>query len=93
MAQQLAKINEMCEALTNASMGITNNQYCLILLHALPNSYEVLASMILTSGGPDKLKHSKIITQILNEEGHQSGSVSSLNVAKAAPIKSANGKK
>jgi GAG-pre-integrase domain/gag-polypeptide of LTR copia-type len=93
MAQQLAKINETREALTNASMGITDNQFCLILLHALPNSYEVLASTILASGGPDKLKHSEIIARILNEEGRRSGSASSLNAAKAAPIKSANGKK
>ena len=69
MAQQLAKINEVREALSNASMGITDNQYCLILLHALPDSYEVLASTILASGGPDKLKHSEIIARILNEEG------------------------
>jgi len=93
MAQQLAKINETREALSNALMGITDNQFCLILLHALPNSYEVLASMILASGGPDKLKHSEIITRILNEEGCRSGSASLLNAAKAAPIKSAKGKK
>src|SRR5712672_1626980 len=93
MAQQLAKINETCEALSNVSMGITDNQFCLILLHVLPNSYEVLASTILASGGPDKLKHSEIIAQILNEEGRRSGSASSLNAAKAAPIKSAKGKK
>jgi len=68
MAHQLAKINEMCVALTNASMGITDNQFCLILLHALPDSYEVLASTILASGAPDKLKHSKIIARIINEE-------------------------
>src|SRR5712671_574138 len=69
MAQQLAKINETHEALSNASMGITNNQFCLILLHTLPNSYEVLASTILASSGPDKLKHSEIIAWILNVEG------------------------
>ena len=93
MAQQLAKINETREALSNVSMGITDNQFCLILLHALPNSYGVLASMILASGSPDKLKHSEIIARILNEEGCQSGSASLLNAAKAAPIKSAKGKK
>src|SRR5712672_3094201 len=93
MATQLAKINETCVALFNASMGITDNQFCLILLHALPNSYKVLASTILASGSPDKLKHSEIITQILNEEGGRSGSSSSLNAAKAAPSKSAKGKK
>jgi len=44
MAQQLAKINEAHEALSNALMGITENHFCLILLHALPSSYELLAS-------------------------------------------------
>jgi len=68
MAHQLAKINETCIVLTNTSMGITDNQFCLILLHALPNFYKVLALTILASGAPDKLKHSKIITQIINEE-------------------------
>ena len=65
--------------LFNASMGITDNQFCLILLHALPNSYEVLASTILVSGSLDQLKHSKIIDWILNEKGWRSGSGSSLN--------------
>src|SRR5712672_4675409 len=68
MAHQLAKINEMRVVLTNASMGITDNQFCLILLHALPDFYEVLALTILASGTPDKLKHSKIIARIINEE-------------------------
>src|SRR5712675_442660 len=77
--------------LTNASMGITDNQFCLILLHTLPDSYEVLASTILASGTPDKLKHSEIIAQIINEEACQSGS--SLNSAKVAPIKSSSNKK
>jgi gag-polypeptide of LTR copia-type/Integrase core domain/GAG-pre-integrase domain len=93
MAPQLAKINEARVALTNASMGITDTQYSLILLHALPPSYEVLASTILATGGPNTLKHSEIIARILNEEGRRSGpSGSSLNAARAAPIK-ANGKK
>src|SRR5712671_4043420 len=91
MAHQLAKINETCIALTNASMGITDNQFCLILLHTLPDSYEVLASTILASGAPDKLNHSKIITQIINEEARRSGSL--LNSAKVAPIKSSSNKK
>ena len=59
MATQLAKINEMHVALFNTSMGITDNQFCLILLHTLPDSYEVLASTILASGSPDQLKPSK----------------------------------
>src|SRR5712671_2909717 len=91
MAHQLDKINEMRVVLTNASMGITDNQFCLILLHTLPDSYEVLASTILASSAPDKLKHSEIITQIINEEAHRSGSL--LNSAKVAPIKSSSNKK
>src|SRR5712671_7805497 len=91
MAHQLAKINETHVALTNASMGITDNQFCLILLHTLPNSYKVLALTILASGALDKLKHSEIIAQIINEEARRSGS--SLNSAKVAPIKSSSNKK
>jgi gag-polypeptide of LTR copia-type len=94
MALQLAKINEARVALANASMGVTNNQYALILLHVLPASYEVAASTILASGPPNSLKHSKIIAHIINKEGRQSGtSGSSLNAAKAAPIKSSSKKK
>ena len=96
MAPQLAKINEARVALTNASMGITDVQYSLILLNALPASYEVLASTILAAGGPSTLKHSEIIARVINEEGRRSGSAgssnSSLNAACAAPIKS-KGKK
>ena len=51
MASQLAKLNELRVGLTNAQMGVTDTQFCLILLHALPASYEVLASTILASGG------------------------------------------
>ena len=96
MALQLAKINEARVALTNMSMGITDVQYSLILLNALPASYEVLASTILAAGSPSTLKHSEIITHVINKEGRQSGSArssnSSLNAARAAPIKS-KGKK
>ena len=89
MAPQLAKINKAWVVLTNASMGITNLQFSLILLNALPASYEVLASMILASGSPSTLKHDEIIAHIINEEGCQTGSSkSSLNVAHTAPIKS-----
>jgi len=52
MAPQLAKLNESRVALANASMGVTDTQYCLILLNALPSSYEVLASTILAAGPP-----------------------------------------
>src|SRR5712672_395309 len=91
MAHQLAKINKTCVVLTNTSMGITDNQFCLISLHALPDSYEVLALTILASSALDKLKHSEIITWIINEEARRSGS--SLNLAKVAPIKSSSNKK
>jgi hypothetical protein len=47
MAPQLAKINEAHAALANVAMGITDTQYCLTPLHALPTSYEVVTSTIL----------------------------------------------
>jgi gag-polypeptide of LTR copia-type len=86
MAAQLAKINETRVALANASMDVSDTQYCLILLHALPASYEVLASTILASGPATDLKHSEIIACVINEEGHWAGGSSSLNAARAAPI-------
>src|SRR5258708_8280437 len=88
MTSQLAKLNEAWVNLSNASMGITNIQYCLILLNALPSSYEVVATTILTSGAPSTLSHTKIIAWILNEEGQHSGNLAALNVA-CAPINSA----
>jgi transposase InsO family protein len=94
MAPQLAKINEARVSLANASMGVTDTQFSLILLHALPTSYEVLASTILATGAPSSLKHSEIIARIINEEGRRSGpSDSSLNAARSAPIKSSGKKK
>jgi len=72
-------------------MGITDTQYCLILLNALPSSYEVVATTILASGAPSSLSHSEIIARILNEEGRHSGTSAALNAARA-PIKS-DGKK
>ena len=69
MATQLAKLNEACISLANTSMGVTDVQFCLILLHALLASYEVMASTILTSGDPTTLSHADIIAQIINEEG------------------------
>jgi len=49
-------------------MGIPDISFGLILLHTLPDSYEVLALTILASSTLDKLKHSEIIAQIINEE-------------------------
>src|SRR5258708_7868282 len=91
MISQLAKLNEAQVNLSNASMGITDIQYCLILLNVLPSSYEVVATTILALGAPSMLSHTKIITQILNEEGQRSGNSAALNAA-CAPIKS-DGKK
>jgi hypothetical protein len=71
---------------------ITDVQFCLILLNALPPSYEVVAITILTSGAPSMLSHSEIIVCILNEEGRHS-SRASLNAARAAPIKFSGRKK
>src|SRR6266702_2541222 len=50
LAPQLSKFNEACVKLSNAGMGVSDIQYCLILLNALPESYEVVASTLLTSG-------------------------------------------
>src|SRR5258708_19793892 len=72
-------------------MGITDIQYCLILLNTLPSSYEVVATTILALGALSMLSHTEIITQILNEEGRRSGNSAALNAA-CAPIKS-DGKK
>jgi len=89
MAPQLTKINEARVTLTNTSMGVSDTQFTLILLHALPASYEVVATTILATGMPTSLKHSKIIACIINEEGHWAGSSnSSLNAARSALIKS-----
>jgi gag-polypeptide of LTR copia-type len=87
MAAQLAKLNEACISLSNMSMGVTDIQFCLILLNALPASYEVVASTILASGAPSALSHTEIIARIINEEG-RCATNPSLNVARATPIKS-----
>src|SRR6266850_6665039 len=86
-------LNEARVSLANAFMGVTDVQFCLILLYALPGSFEVMASTILTSGDPTTLSHADIIAQIINEEGHQALSGSSLNAARATLIKSSSRKK
>src|SRR5712672_56886 len=92
MTSQLAKLNEARVNLSNMSMGITDTQYCLILLNALPSSYEVVATTILASGALSSLSHSEIITHILNEERRRSGTSAAHNAAHA-PIKSVGKKK
>jgi hypothetical protein len=52
LAPQLAKLNELQVALANANMGVTETQYSLILLNALPSSYETVATILLASGPP-----------------------------------------
>ena len=81
LAPQLAKLNEACVKLSNAGMGILDLQYCLILINALPNSYEVVASTLLASGPPSSLKYSKITARIIDEEGWKLGQLASLNAA------------
>ena len=57
MAAQLSKANELRLTLFNVSMGVSDVQYSLILLKALPPSYEVLVSTILAAGTPASLNH------------------------------------
>jgi hypothetical protein len=82
LAPQLAKLNKARVQLSNSGMGVSDTQYCLILLNALPSSYEVVASTLLASGPASSLKHSEITARILNEEGRKSGPSSSLNTAR-----------
>jgi hypothetical protein len=83
LAPQLAKLNEARVQLSNSGMGVSDTQYCLILLNALPSSYEVVASTLLASGPASSLKHSEITARILNEEGRKSGPSGSLSTARA----------
>lgn len=91
MTSQLAKLNDAQVNLSNASMGVTDTQYCLILLNALSFSYKVVAITILALGASFSLSHSEIIARILNEEEQCSGFSAALNMA-CAPIKT-DGKK
>jgi hypothetical protein len=75
-------------ALTNANMGVTETQYSLILLNALPSSYKIVATILLSSGPATSLKPSNISARVINEEGWQSGPGASLNAAAHTPIKS-----
>jgi hypothetical protein len=90
LAPQLAKLNELRVSLANANMGVTETQYSLILLNALPPSYETVAMILLASGPATSLKPSNISARVINEEGRQSGPSASLNVAARTPIKSSD---
>ena len=92
LAPQLARLNEARVKLANANMGVSDIQYSLILLNALPKSYEVVASTLLASGPASSLKYSEITARILNEEGRKSGPSASLNSARA-PVKTGKKKK
>ena len=85
LGPQLTKLNEACVTLANAKMGVSDTQYCFILLHTLPNSYEMLTSTILALGNPTNLHPSDVVTHIQNEEGHRNGGSTSLNAI--TPIK------
>ncbi|KAH9178438.1 hypothetical protein EDB89DRAFT_2064200 [Lactarius sanguifluus] len=65
LAPQLAKLTETRIKLSNSGMGVSHIQYCLILLSALPESYEVVASTLLASGPASSLEYSEITTRIL----------------------------
>ncbi len=73
-------------------MGVSDIQYCLILLNALLKSYKVIVSTLLASGPATALQYSEITARILNEEGRKSGPSASLNAARA-PVKSGKKKK
>src|SRR6266702_154738 len=73
LAPQLSKLNKACIKLSNAGMGVSDIQYCLILLNALPESYEVVAAILLASGPASDLKYSEITARILKEEGGGGG--------------------
>jgi hypothetical protein len=88
LGPQLAKLNELRVALANTNMGVTETQYSLILLNALPSSYETVATILLASGPATSLKPSDISTRVINEEGRRSGPSASLNAVARAPIKS-----
>jgi len=77
-------------ALANAKMGVTETQYSLILLNALPPSYEAVATILLASSPPTSLKPSEISSRVINEEGRRAGPGASLNAAARAPIKSSD---
>ena len=96
LGPQLMKLNEACVNLANAKMSVSDTQYCFILLCALPESYEMLTSTILTLSDPTNLHPSDIVTCIQNEEGHRNGRSTSLNaitpirgkaMAKLPPVK------
>jgi hypothetical protein len=90
LSPQLAKLNELWVALANANMGVTETQYSLILLNALPSSYKTVATILLASGAATSLKPSDISARVINKEGRQSGPGASLNAAARAPIKSSD---
>jgi len=68
LGPQLTKLNEARVNLANAKMGVSDTQYCFILLHTLPDSYEVLVSTILASGDPSLLHPGDVVARIQNEE-------------------------
>ncbi len=93
LAPQFAKLNEARINLTNIAMGITDNQYALILLRALPASYEALQSILLVSGPAGTLSVEDIVAHAINEEGRRGLNPTSLSAHNKAPVKSVAGKK
>jgi len=66
--------------------GITDNQYTLILLHALPASYEALQSILLASGLLEHFTAEDIVAHAINEERSPRLNPASLSAHNKAPI-------
>ena len=79
LGPHLTKLNEAQVNLANMKMGVSDIQYCFILLCTLPDSYEMLTFTILDLGNPKNLHPGNIVTYIQNEEGHRNGGFASLN--------------
>ena len=79
LGPQLTKLNEAQVNLANAKMGVSDTQYCFIILCALSDSYEMLTSTILTFDDPTNLHAGDVVTHIQNEEGCRNGGSTPLN--------------
>jgi hypothetical protein len=73
-------------------MGLMNSQYALLLLRALPPSYEKLTAFLLAVAPPGKLSAEDIVSCAINEEGHYTGPSSLLNSSRAPICNSDKGK-
>ena len=91
MLPQLQKLNDACIMLSSNNMEITDLQFSFILLKALPESYSIIATAVLTGGAPSLLTPLIMQEWILNEESQWASSTALLN--KVAPVKTRFNKK